>query len=367
MRLSTRVVMAAVAVACLGTAALVQAEDFGYASNAITRLDALETEVRQLREQLGGGGGEHDVDCDSCGHATGGWIGGVELTVVQPFFEDARNPSTNLAGLVGLLGGAGMSSSASFGMDAAPRFWIGKQNCNGFGGRVRYWQYDQSAGPVTSPLGIPAVTETVLAGLEVHALDVEMTQVINWDNWVFTLSGGGRYGSVHLTDIASFAAPGPVAVNTLTSQRFDGGGPTVSFEGKRYLGNSNLALFANTRASLLYGNVKRQAAIAIVDPQNVTGLGLDGVTAATGSRGNDLLTVLELQVGAEWSREIRYGAVFFARSAVEAQVWQGAGGFDGILGGLAVTDAILPPGGEIASTRGDLGFIGAAFAVGIAR
>ncbi len=367
MRLSTRVVMVAVAVACLGSAALVRAEDIAYTSSALARIDALEADVRALREQLGGGCGENAVDCDACCHATAGWTGGVEITVVQPFFEDARNPSTNLAGLVGLLGGAGTPSTASFGMNPAPRFWIGKQNCDGFGGRVRYWQYDQSAGPVASPLGGPGLTETVLAGLEVHALDVEMTQVINWDRWVFTLSGGGRYGSVHLTDAASFAAAGPVALNTLTSQRFDGGGPTVALEGKRYLGSSNLALFANSRASLLYGNVKRSAAIAIVDPQDVTGFGLDGLAAAVGSRGNDLITVLELQVGAEWSREIRYGAKFFARGAAEAQVWQGAGGFDGILSGIGALDAILPPGGEIASTRGDLGFIGAAFAVGIAR
>ena len=215
------------------------------------------------------------------------------------------------------------------------------------------------------------------AALDVEAIDLEVTQAIHYCRWDLTFAAGVRYGAVHVSgaeDLLLEAGVFPVGIlsesSLQTSQRFDGVGPTVALEGRRRLGNSNLSIYGNARGSLLFGNYKRRARFEnaglvgfIFDPDE-----FEYEVDLASDRGDDLLTVLEMQLGMEYAREMGYGALFFVRGGFEAQVWQGAGGYGNLLSGLEGIESLTGlAGGGLASIDGDIGFIGATVAVGVMR
>jgi hypothetical protein len=93
----------------------------------------------------------------------------------------------------------------------------------------------------------------------------------------------------------------------------------MSGEARRRLG-SNFALFLGTRGSILFGDETEFFAI------NSSGL-LDAeleafINQLLSEREEDNVKFLyELRMGGEWNRELRNGAVLFARLTAEAQYW----------------------------------------------
>ena len=93
-------------------------------------------------------------------------------------------------------------------------------------------------------------------------------------------------------------------------------------------------MFANLRASLLFGDANSQLA-GIEDQDLIT----SAFTQHTTDR-HDLLPIGELQIGCDWKGPCPQFGQFLLRNALEGQVWSGVGNGsseDGDLGVLGLT------------------------------
>jgi hypothetical protein len=117
---------------------------------------------------------------------------------------------------------------------------------------------------------------------------------------------------------------------------FEGLGPTVFLEAARPTAFRGLGFFANGRASVLFGESEVQG---FEDEE------LDFLIP----NHDDLLAVLECQVGAEWNLALARASALSLRAALEGQIWFDAGSGNAA-GGAAV--------GRTPPDIGDLGFVG---------
>jgi hypothetical protein len=284
----------------------------------------------------------------------------------------------------------------------SPRIWIGFQNADGIGVRGRWFHFDQRSRDVSSTSTasgsfLPPITSfnsttaasavggisnggtnsangtisgtgsvlTASSRLLVDAWDVEATFAIQRGNCSFLFSGGGRYlhtaqsygavlPGVFRTDIG---ATGVLVDRDLTEEAvlsrrtFTGGGPTVALDAMHRLGQSNLSLFGAGRASLLYGHTRQsvQTNTFFYDEDfdaagNVVQVDTTTVTTSSATSGNRLLSVLELELGLEWTRPIGRGAEFVLRPAAVAQLYLDGGNASSASGNFGLYGFLLSGG-----------------------
>ncbi len=267
-----------------------KAEEVSYASmndaNFASRVEALEAELASLRSNLGSGGDCGASKCnDGCGCYDSGVIVGGELLLLTPH-----------TGSLQILGNGAITSQ--YGVQAAPRIWLGYRNDEGLGVRARYFTLDGDTGP--SNLGL-------FQNLHMEAVDAEVTQVEYLGKWVFDLSMGARWAQDRN---ALYAVVPPLTLAGL--QDFQGAGGTIALGAWRPLGGRNLSLFLNTRASLLYGQNTYAVGAAVQ--------GLPPLVGAIKSE-DEVVSIYEIQLGLEYARQLGNGNRVFARLAFEGQAW----------------------------------------------
>lgn len=254
--------------------------------------------------------------------------------------------------------GIPLDIDAAFGFEAAPRIWLQAENANGWGGQVRYWQYDAE----TTFAGI--VSEVVTAGIttdlsvdhaglaELYAVDAEATRAFQYGGFDLTASLGGRHAAIGAEQsISFFLLSGPSLFEAGAFHRtddFHGGGLTGSLAGVLPLGASPWSLFGSVRGSFLWGHEHRAAHNTIVAG------GTTQTVSAALLIDDAQLGILELQAGGQWEHPLAWNrGLVFARLAFEYQNWN--------------TTATLPPGPFSGPSLLDADLYGISVAVGLER
>ncbi|MEM6798152.1 MAG: Lpg1974 family pore-forming outer membrane protein [Planctomycetota bacterium] len=148
-------------------------------------------------------------------------------------------------------------SSYANSMEGGVRFVGGfEDSCCGFGGRVRYFLFDNtvdyrsvwdSGTPVSLSGGV---------GVDVDAFDCEVTQRGEFRKWDLLVAGGLRYGGVDVRENSGlFSGLSAAVFFGPTGVSFDGVGPTFAGEARRELGASGLSIVGRARTALLFGDI----------------------------------------------------------------------------------------------------------------
>jgi hypothetical protein len=124
-------------------------------------------------------------------------------------------------------------------------------------------------------------------------------------------------------------------------QTFTGGGMTLGIDGVRSLGESCFSLYGSARGAVLFGKGRQETTASITDI-DATGVRTDSATI-TKSGGFDILSVLELEAGVQWTKCVG-NCELFLRPSVVSQVY-----YDG---------------GSSTSRSGDFGLFGGALSAG---
>ena len=172
------------------------------------------------------------------------------------------------------------------------------------GARFRYWFYNHGHDFVPNA--------PVTLNMDLDVADLEATLNSDMHNWNLMVSGGARYGRLGYN-------LGPSTVF------FEGAGLTGSVEATRCIGSRGFNIVGNFRGSLLGGEIQNPA----------------GVVAGPPTIDDELMTILESQMGLGWTRELR-SVELHLRAVVEMQFWLndtfadsivGIGSNQGLLGG----------------------------------
>lgn len=268
----TPVLLAMVVMSLLSSSA--QSEDLS-CSALVGRIESLETELAQQQAEFASFrasvAGQEACECNARS-----WYGDYEMTILRPFFSDLA---------------AGPGFHEDFGI--GHRFTLGVENHQGYGVRARYWMQNESMEGYGFYVG-----ETLQ--IDMDALDIDLTLREKFRRWDLLLSGGVRYGrNGYSSD--TLLPPGEA--------KFEGFGPTFSFQADRKLGCRGLHVIGNFRASLLFGDA------------NFFGDTAEG----------ELSTVFDTQLGLGWRRPLG-SATLDLRAVWESQVWQNNAMADTIIG-----------------------------------
>ncbi|QDT39888.1 Lpg1974 family pore-forming outer membrane protein [Stratiformator vulcanicus] len=231
------------------------------------------------------------------------------------------------------------------------RVWLEHIGPDDFGGRFRYFSFDERA---QTEFASPAVGETIIVdldgmqfapirgtngataigdfqadsivatgNLDVSAFDAEMSQRIKFNNWLFNVGGGLRYGRFEQSYQSIYYNGDDIVGGAASSRRFDGIGPTIFAEMRRPIGCSGFSILANVRGSMLYG--RHRDDLNSFANGVITAGGTTNNTTFASFRNDDLIPIAESQLGGEWSIWISPKTVFSVQVAWETQVWFGAG------------------------------------------
>ncbi len=280
--------------------------------------------------------------CDSCQQqdcSCHRWClaAGYAFVFVQPHFEN--DVALITANDDGTFVGAS-DTSFNYDLELSSRVWLEICKSNQLGFRTTYWHFDHAApqresevnatgiqtisapinfGDIAIAATLPGDVIGAAATLDLDVLDLEGTKWTDFCSWQFGTTAGLRYVSMRQTYSAAVFDDTEVLIDAFeASHRFDGVGPTFSLEARRPMGC--LTWFSMARGSLLYGD--GQAGFA--SREDITPAAVGRTTIARFNR-NDVMTIGEVQFGLEWCRQCCSGKRFFCRTAVEGQVWQGAG------------------------------------------
>jgi hypothetical protein len=299
--------------------------------------------------------------CDVC-EETGGIVAGFGFVFLKPRFNN--NVAFSVTDTTNFPNTFSTQRSFDFDHEVTPRIWLGYVGSSGFGGRLRYWEFDHHGdaqsftdpgaglfsvtGPATLTAtggltagGFPGPGDSVVAstGIEAYTIDAELSQAIDCCDWRVDLGGGFRHAAYSQDyTLTATNAGGALIGSSDVQHRFDGVGPTIFAEARRPLGNTGLALLATGRASILYGDTKFQAS----DSQ------FGAFTDTASFRDSTTLRIGEIQLGAEWATTLDGGSNLFVQAAWEAQIWEGTGN-------------------ATSATGDDLGLTGVSLSFGIAR
>ncbi len=237
--------------------------------------------------------------------------------------------------------GTGAPEDIDFDHDLAPRFTLAYGGSGELGARVRYWQFDQTAGPVNGG-------STSQLDVDTYSLDFELFERRRLaPQWTVEFSGGLRY-----TDFSEVMLDNslPIGTNTISNQ-VDGWGGLVGAELTRSL-SSRGNLYARTRLAILQ------------DDHSVSYGVPSGTVPPFQQRQANLIdsthTMLELGLGYEFRTQTRRGSILFARAGYEWQHWSNfSTSFTPAASNVALTPTLAGPS--------DVGFGGFALGVGLER
>jgi hypothetical protein len=285
---------------------------------------------------------------DDCGGQRGSIIGGFGMYLIQPYFNTNPAYNTRLSTPTGTTVHVEQHDFL-YNWDIAPEIWLGYVGANGFGARVRYFQYAQTANfgvtvpdlggnflsaSTANPLGLTATTQVFkgdhfdfTSRLGILVWDFEFLQTWNPGCWQVTGSAGVRYAHVsqNYGVRSKFVSPitneQPLTLAIDSGHSFNGAGPTVALEGRRGFGSSGLALYANARGSLLFGSDYQRAFRTTTFAPNDFG---SSATIDAYVHESNVLPVAEAEIGAEFGRNIGPTRALLQIGFV-GQAWFGAG------------------------------------------
>jgi hypothetical protein len=186
----------------------------------------------------------------------------------------------------------------------------------------------------------------VTSKLEMQYLDLEGLADIRPGCWDFLFSTGLRLLRID----QAYDAYGQSAL--LSGHSFDGVGPTLAVETRRFLGSSGLALYGSARGSVVFGSANQQAVIPVSD------------TFAADHR-DRVMPIGELELGLEYDHQMSLGRLF-AQIALVGQAWGGAGNSSRSTAQVfpsATRGASFPSTGVTVDSNIDL--LGVSFRIGI--
>jgi hypothetical protein len=305
--------------------------------------------------------------CDSCQPSCGGGGGlqaGIGFYYIKPHFE--TNPAYTVSreaqdGTLQI-----RQSDFDYDYEFAPIIWVGFSNCDGLGVRARYWWYDNNASTLlgndgtvgidsAAPLGLQNLSTTngdvllFATDLQIKVWDLEVTQAAKVWGWDLLLAGGLRYAHISQSYVhVELPTVGDTLVDAISSgHNFKGIGPTVAAELRRDLG-IGLTLYGAARASILFGTGEQNSTQVVNNTPD---------TFVSTSR-DDVMPITELEIGAEFSREMG-GSRLFVQAALVSQVWYGAGN--------AANNEMIPllVDPEVSDNSSNLGLFGFRIAVGV--
>ena len=263
------------------------------------------------------------------------------MTVLRPLVGDVREIGIEIEGV-----GESLPAPANdFGI--SPRVWLGYVTPSGLGVRARYWRFDQTLNAETGGV-VGEISQLTAAGrLRTFAADAEVTQQFTLGLWKMNVGGGLRTAgtsrdfAIDATDVEQ------QDFGISYYNRFNGTGPTLFAELRRPIGESGFALVATGRGSLLFGTrrvgLATSEAVAVGD---FTSLQIP--TFGFREKHDSTVSVGEVQMGAEWSRQIGRGASLYVDVLWEGQIWAGSGGITNLV-------------------NDDVGFVGFTLSAGILR
>jgi hypothetical protein len=309
----TRFVFLVAAVAAIACLAVSPALAQGPVAVSYTQDDCTACDASAVCDGCGGCG-----DCDACcdpGYGITfctcpGLEVGAEVVFLQPHLG-----SPNFAGIA-FDGNVFTLDFPSNDYDASPRVWVGWVFEKGLNIRARWWQFDQGLGSETFDMNVDGADVMGVGGLEVEALDLEIGQQFSAGLFEANVGGGIRWGQTIHDFVLDVDVPDPIAPYSLAAfavRDFEGVGPTMFAEFRRPVGCSGLALLANLRYSLLFGEDTAGLAVQDTDGLDIAALLAEDVVVGVG----------EIQLGAEYATDLNYGRRVFIRGMFEAQQWSG--------------------------------------------
>jgi len=267
--------------------------------------------------------------CPSCGPCVGqdfawgrcrteGYYGGAEIMWLKPF------SSTTQTFFLGPGAGPLGRSSAN---DFLPgwRLWGGRQNCNGLGWRVNWWQWDQFSSGVSDvdTGGGGTLQGTSHVRIVFQKLDLLATQMVSFRKWDLMLLGGVTYAGEEA--VLNESIP---SASSFQRIRFDGWGLTVGTLAYRDIGwCEGLKGYGGVQWSGVYGNSPYVGTFVF-----------PGSTSTVSQAGDSTMAnILELKVGTQYERRIGWGAIGFVSAGFESQYWALPANFLGNLGLVGFT------------------------------
>lgn len=260
----------------------------------------------------------YDNCCDPCGGGAGGigFFGEAEVLFLRYHRADGVRVGSDVPG-----------DNAEFDFDPAMRYTAGIIGPGGMGARIRYFDFDHTAGSVDGGQ----------IGVDLWNIDIEAFEAFALnDVWALEVSGGIRFTNFREAMIDNPAAPELDLVAETRQIGVDAVGGIVGLEARRATGLG--VLYARSRFAIIQGdkqlfNTGSGQAVELLD-----------VTTS----------VLELAIGSELNYQLGNGAVLFGRSGLEWQQYHAlSSAFD------RVTDENWWDGDS------DVGFGGFTFAAGV--
>ena len=307
---------------------------------------------------------------------SGNWVGGVNLYVLKAHWNTGNTAFTTTTAPVAGPGGPGTTTYTatpfSYDYSATPGAWFGYVHASGYGLRSNFFQYSQSSG-VTTTAGAPVGFVQTINGpngfvsavfpgtspffranssLAVNYFDAEATKTVNACNWSWTGSAGLRYLYQNQTfQAGAFNAAGVQATGLSTRQFFNGGGPTLSLDGRRPVGFRGLGFYGSGRGALMFGTTSRTATAVNA---------LTGSTQVFSANNWGTVPFGELEFGGDYRRRLGR-ATLVVENGLIGQAYFGVGSSSGFSSAPAFANGILVPGQSSAI----LGLYGLRSSIGI--
>jgi hypothetical protein len=296
-----------------------------------------------------GGDGRCGSDCipkNCCDSGCNKWTCevGAAANVLRPFFHS--NPTFFTSQIISAAAPAVVGASSSdfdWSYTVSPTIWLDITSPSGIGLRAQYFRFDQRsqdasfvipnpntnavqvAGAAKSPSPLVGgtififgpSTNTATSDLNVETVDLAGTYSLRPARWLLTFLAGGRYLDTQedygFSSVSS--ATGALILDASYRHGFAGGGPLLGFEFHRYIGNSGLSAYGKIDGALLAGSGSETFI------QNSPAFG----TTVVSNKFNPLLTVVDVELGAEFMLNRGGGFRPFLRAAVVDQTYWDAG------------------------------------------
>jgi len=307
---------------------------YGDMASLRAELNDLRAELDELKASNLAGHAGMSHGCDS--YVPCGWFAGAELAILKPHFGN------------GVYNMPGLRPWTDFNYNGTPRIHVGLRSADGLGLQASYWSFDQWSEPTVSR--DDTVSQYRILGLNVQALDTEVTKAFFLCGIHGSLGAGLRYGKVEAASVykVRYAGQDPYAFSDVFNRDIEAMGPTIVLDVRHRIGDTRLAIIGNVRSSVLFGGQKWQ----VTQTTDLPGEGQANrrVERLPGSNEDRLLPVLESQIGLEW--RIPVGSDYaYLRCTIEGQWWG-----NGLLG--------RPESLFVSGVPEDLGFVGGTVAVG---